>query len=143
MNTPLPKAGPSQRCFSRLNTLFTLLPHCLSLLALVPHCFSVSLSLRFYKTTWHPDPNKLSYYDKLRMPTFKVVFLASTPHLLDSLACPLTSRVSLYSVSDSLPLHHLENLLEFKSIPATIQVSNFRCLSFFICKMESIKTWTW
>ena len=42
INTSLPKAGPSWRCFARLKTLFTWLPHCLSP-SILPFDFSSSL----------------------------------------------------------------------------------------------------
>ena len=44
INTSLPKVGPSQRRFSRLKILFTLLPYCLSL-SILSFDFSFSLLL--------------------------------------------------------------------------------------------------
>ena len=52
---------------------------------LVPHCFSLSN----YKRCWHPDPNKMfTLRPSSQSASFpgKVIFLASTPHLSDSLA---------------------------------------------------------
>ena len=60
INTPLPKAGPSWRCFARLKTLFTWFPHCLSP-SILPFDFSSSLffSLLLYQRTRHLDPDKM------------------------------------------------------------------------------------
>ena len=61
INTPLPKAGPSQRCFARWKTLFTFLLHFVSL-SILPFDFREvmrNFSLWLYKRTWNPDPDEM------------------------------------------------------------------------------------
>ena len=75
----------------KINDLFTLLPH-------LPHLWSI-------KETGFQTPVGWLFW-VARLPVFsvscfrnKVIFLASVPHLLDSLACHAVSRVSLDSVA--------------------------------------------
>ena len=109
------KGWPFPEIFWKTEGPFTLLPHCLSLpftlvpttspplfclLTSVPHWFSVP---DFVKEPGIQTLTRWLLWDS-SLPSFqlasflnKVVFLASTPHLLDSLVCHMVRRVSLDS----------------------------------------------
>ena len=102
MNTPFPKACHPWRCFARWRTLSfcfpTASPSLFCLLTSVPPCFSLSDCLKEpdiqILTRWLPWNISLR---SSWSPGFqnKIIFLASTPRLLDSLACHVVSRMSL------------------------------------------------
>ena len=90
--------------FCNTEDTFILFPHCLSL-SILPFDFSSSLLLSFwlYKRTWHPVPDRMVPWN-ISLPSSwspgfqnKIIFLTSTPHLLDSLACHVVSRMNLGS----------------------------------------------
>ena len=88
INTPLPKAGPFQKCFARPKPRsFWFLIASLSLCL----CLCLSLFLCLSQMFWHPDPDKMV---TMSLPSSwsasfsnKVIFFALTPHLLDLSAC--------------------------------------------------------
>ena len=103
INTLLPKASD----FSRLKTLSLCFPTASSslscLLTLIPPCFFLSDSIRETgiqtTTRWLLWDITLPSSQSAGFPN-KVVFLASTPCLLYSLACSVISRASLDLVTE-------------------------------------------
>ena len=106
INTLLPEADPSRRCFARLKTLFYFtsslpLPLYFAFWLLF---FIASLSLWCCKIIPSIQAPIRCYFETLpssQSASFpnKVVFFASTPCLLASLACSAVSRASLDSVT--------------------------------------------
>ena len=104
MNTPLPKACHSWRCFATLRTLSfyfpTASPSLFCLLTSVPPCFSLSDCIKepdiLFLTGWFPETLVCHLLGHLAF-RIKIIFLTSTPHLLDSLACHVVSRMNLGS----------------------------------------------
>ena len=91
IDTSIPKASHSLRCFARLMALLlyfpTASPSLLCLFTLLPHPFS----FWFYERTWNPDPWERWLFWDINLPSSrpagfpnKVIFLASIPLLLDS-----------------------------------------------------------
>ena len=100
--------------------LFTLLPHCLSL-SIVPSDFISLLlfSLWLYERTWHPEPTRWLTWD-ISLPCSpsagfpnKVVFLASTLHILDSSTSHAANRASLKSLTRG---EYLPGFNEYESV---------------------------
>ena len=96
--------------FCKTEDTFSLLPHCLSL-SILPFDFSFSLLLSLWSIRepgiqtpqrWLFWGTSLPSSQSADFPN-KVVFLASTPHLADSLACHAMSRASLNSVWSGSP----------------------------------------
>ena len=97
--------------------LFTLLPHCLS--SILPSDFISLLlfSLGLCEKTWHPEPTRWLIWD-ISLPSSpsagfpnKVVFLASTLHILDSSTSHAENSTSL----KSLTREYLQVLVSMKA----------------------------
>ena len=91
LTNPAAQGLPFQEILTRLSGLFILFPH-------LPQSL-------IHKRCWHPDSDKMFFWG-ISLPSSwsasfqnKVIFLASTPHLLDSLAYHAVSRASLDSVT--------------------------------------------
>ena len=93
INTPLPKAGPSWRCFARLKTLFTLLPHCL-FLSTLPFDFS---SLLFFSHSMKEPgiqiPARWLLWDtglpSFGQPALQIKSYSLTQHLISQIHWPV------------------------------------------------------
>ena len=102
INTPLLRLAIPLEMFCKTEDPFTLLPHCTSL-SILPFDFSFSLFLSLWciKEPGIQTPRRWLFWGT-SLPSSqsagfpnKVIFLASVPHLSNSLACCVMSRASL------------------------------------------------